>query len=97
MICPDLQNSIRHLYDDETVTFSQLLVKARQNEEEMTSKLVNKGLVMGNTLEEKVDQLIAKSSQESPSNQRGKPNSRVFDRPSYVHSRGPEGSPNLNF
>ena len=28
-ICSDLQNSIRHLYDDETVTFSQLLVKAR--------------------------------------------------------------------
>ena len=30
----DLQNSVRHLYDDETVTFSQLLVKARLNEEE---------------------------------------------------------------
>ena len=35
----DLQNSIHHLYDHETVTFSQLLVKAHQNEEEeMTSK-----------------------------------------------------------
>ena len=46
-ICPDLHNSIHHLYDDETVTFLQLLVKAHQNkEEEMTSKLVNKGSVM---------------------------------------------------
>ena len=62
-ICPDLRNSIRHLYDDEMVTFLQLLIKACQNgEEEMTSKLVNKGSVMGNTLEERVDRLIAKSN-----------------------------------
>ena len=55
-IHPDLQNSIRHLYDDEALTFSQLLIKAHQNkEEEMTSKLVNKGSVMGNTLKERVD------------------------------------------
>ena len=46
----DLWNSVRHLYDDETVTFSQLLVKARWNEEEeITSKLVNKGAAMENT------------------------------------------------
>ena len=65
----DLQNSIHHLYDDETVTFSQLLVKACQNEEEeMTSKLVNKGSVMESTLEERVDRLIAKSNQELPKN-----------------------------
>ena len=52
----DLRNSIHHLYDNETVTFSQLLIKAHQNEEEeMTSKLVNKGSVMGSTLEERVD------------------------------------------
>ena len=25
-ICPDLRNSIHHLYDDETVTFLQLLI-----------------------------------------------------------------------
>ena len=68
-IHPDLRNSIRHLYNDEMVTFSQLLIKACWNEEEeMTSKLVNKGSVMGNTLEERVDQLIAKSNQEPPSN-----------------------------
>ena len=68
-IHPDLQNSIRHLYDDEIVTFSQLLIKERQNEEEeMTSKLVNKGSIMENTLKERVDRLIAKSNQEPPPN-----------------------------
>ena len=56
----DLWNSIHHLYDKDTVTFSQLLVKAHQNEEEMSLKLVNKGSVMGNTLEERVDRLIVK-------------------------------------
>ena len=30
----DLRNSIHHLYDDDTVTFSQLLVKACRNNEE---------------------------------------------------------------
>ena len=60
----DLQNSIHHLYDDDAVTFSQLLVKAcRNEEEEITSKLVNKGAIMENTLEERVDRLIAKSNQ----------------------------------
>ena len=87
-ICPDLRNSIRHLYDDEMVIFSQLLIKAHRNEEEeMTSKLVNKGLVMGNTLKERVDQLIAKSNQEPPSNQRA----------SYVHSPRPKRNGNSNF
>ena len=33
-IKPELHNSIRHLYDNDSVTFSQLLVKARRNEEE---------------------------------------------------------------
>ena len=32
----DIRNSIHHLYDD-TVTFSQLLVKAHRNEEEETT------------------------------------------------------------
>ena len=97
-ICLDLQNSIHHLYDDEMVTFSQLLIKGHRNEEEeMTSKLVNKGLVMGNTLEERVDRLIAKSNQEPPSNQRGNPNSHSFDRASYVHSQRPKRNLNSNF
>ena len=97
-IRPDLRNSIRHLYDDEMVTFSQLLIKAHQNkEEEMTSKLVNKGSVMGNTLEERVDWLIAKSNQEPPSNQRGNPNGHSFDRASYVCSQRLKRNLNSNF
>ena len=97
-IHPDLQNSIHHLYDDETVTFLQLLIKARQNEEEeMTSKLVNKGSVMGNTLEERVDQLIAKSNQEPPSSQRSNPSGHSTNRASYVHGPRPKRNGNSNF
>ena len=51
----DLRNSIHHLYDNETVTFSELLVKAHRNEEEnTTSRVVNKGSAVEseNTLEE---------------------------------------------
>ena len=45
----ELRNSIRHLYDDDSVTFSQLLVKARRNEEEdSTSRIVSKKMTMGN-------------------------------------------------
>ena len=55
----DIRNSICHLYDDETVTFSQLLVKAcRNEEEETTSKLVNKSAVTDSTLKERVDRLV---------------------------------------
>ena len=40
-----LQNSIRHLYDNESITFLQLLVKAHRNEEEeTTSKIVSKNM-----------------------------------------------------
>ena len=80
------------------VTFLQLLIKERWNEEEeMTSKLVNKGSVMGNSLKERVDQLIAKSNQEPPSNQRGNPNGKSFDGASYMCSQRPERNLNLNF
>ena len=97
-IHPDLRNSICHLYDKETVTFSQLLVKACwKEEEEMTSKLVNKGSVMGNTLEERVDRLIAKSNQELPSNQRGNLSGHSTNRASYVRSPRPERNGNTNF
>ena len=61
----ELQNSIRHLYDNETVTFSQLLVKAHRNEEEeTTSKVVNKNIIVddGSTLEQRVDRMIVKSN-----------------------------------
>ena len=65
VIKSELRNSIRYLYDNETVTFSQLLVKARRNEEEeTTSKVVNKNVIAENdsTLEQRVDRLIAKSN-----------------------------------
>ena len=63
----DLPNSIHHLYDDDKVTFSQLLVKlSRNEEEEITCKLVNKGAIMESTLEERVDRLIVKSNQRQP-------------------------------
>ena len=59
----DIRNSICHLYDDGTVTFSQLLVKARQNEEEdSTSKLLSKSVVAESTLEHRVDKLIERSN-----------------------------------
>ena len=63
-IKPELRNSIRHLYDNDLVTFSQLLVKARRNEEEESaSQIVNRKITMENdsTLERRVDRLITKS------------------------------------
>ena len=57
-------NSIHHLHDDDVVTISQLLVNAHKNEEEETSsKLVNKNTVTDSTLKERVDRLIVKSNQ----------------------------------
>ena len=63
----------------------------------MTSKLVNKGSVMGNTFKERVDQLIAKSNQEPLSNRRGNPNGHNFDRAPYIRSQRPERNLNSNF
>ena len=75
-----------------------MLIKAHWNEEEeMTFKLVNKGPVMENTLKERVDQLIAKSNQEPPPNQRGNPNCPNFDRASYMSSQRQERNLNSNF
>ena len=51
----ELHNSIRHLYDDDSVTFSQLLVKAHRNEEEESaSQIISKKMTMENdsTLEQ---------------------------------------------
>ena len=58
------------------MTFSQLLVKTHRNEEEeITSKVVNKNVTVGNnpTLEQRVDSLIAKSNrnQASPNSPKG--------------------------
>ena len=62
----DLSNSMCHFYDNETITFSELLVKARRNEEEdTTSRVVNKGSAIETegTLEERVDRLIEGATQ----------------------------------
>ena len=68
----EMRNSIRHLYDNEKITFGELLMKARRNEDEevlakVTSKSVLEDAEIKNELEEKVDKLlaVAKSSQYS--------------------------------
>ena len=93
----DLRNSIRHLYDDESVTFMQLLVKAHRNEEEeTTSRLVNKNVMVteNSTLEQRVDHLIAKSNNNpapTPLPRVNRDNSRNYGRPplqTNTRSRG---------
>ena len=90
----DICNSICHLHDDETVTFSQLLVKAHRNEEEeTTSKLVNKSVVADFTLEERVDRLLERSSQSnqpSPGSSRdNRDNSHNYGRPPFNKTGDP--------
>ena len=82
----EIRNSIRHLYDDDSVTFSQLLVKAHRNEEEESvSQIINKKMTMesDSTLEQWVDQLIAKSSNQNqaPQSSNKRDNSRNYGRP----------------
>ena len=59
-----MRNSIWHLYDDDKVTFRELLLKARRNEdEEVLAKVASKALSVEskvkNDLEEKVNKLLA--------------------------------------
>ena len=68
----EMRNSIRHLYDSEKVTFGELLLKARRNEdEEMLAKVTFKSSVMESEvkgdLTEKIDKhlAVAKSGQMS--------------------------------
>ena len=96
----ELRNSIRHLYDNESVTFSQLLVKAcRNEEEEITSKVVNKNVTVGNhpTLEQRVDSLIAKLNRNHASpNSPNRDNSQNYGQPPFQsnqRSRGDYRSP----
>ena len=43
----EMRNSIRHLYDSEKVTFGELMLKARRNEdEEMLAKVTSKSSVI---------------------------------------------------
>ena len=87
-IKPELRNSIRHLYDNDSVTFSHLLVKAHKNkEEESASQIVNKKITMENDsiLEQRVDRLITKSSQ-APQSSAKRDNSRNYGRPPFQTS-----------
>ena len=66
----EMRNSIQHLYDDDKVTFEELLLKARRNEDEevlakVTSKALSVESEVKNNLEEKVNKLlvVAKSGQ----------------------------------
>ena len=85
----ELRNSIRHLYDNESVTFSQLLVKAPRNEEEeTTSRVVSKNTMVqdGTTLEQRVDRVLAKSNSNpapAPPPQVNGDNSRNYGRPPF--------------
>ena len=59
-----MRNSIWHLYDDDKVTFGELLLKARRNEDEevlakVTSKALSVESEVKNDLEEKVNELLA--------------------------------------
>ena len=92
----DICNSICHLYDDETVTFSQLLVKAHRNEEkETTSKLINKSVVSDSTLEERVDRLIERSNQSNKPNpglsKDNRDNSQNYGRPPFQQNQRSRG------
>ena len=60
----EMRNSIQHLYNDEKITFGELLLKARRNEDEedlakMTSEASSIETEVKNGLEEKVDKLLA--------------------------------------
>ena len=83
----ELWNSIRHLYDNESITFSQLLVKARRNEEEESASwIVNKKVMLENdsSLEQWVDCLIAKSNSNLvPSFPTNRDNSQNYGQPPF--------------
>ena len=74
------------------MTFSQLLVKARRNEEEeTTSHVVSKNMMVqdGTTLKQRVDHVLAKSySNPAPAPQPrvNRDNSRNYGRPPFQFS-----------
>ena len=92
----EMRNSIRHLYDSEKVTFGELLLKARRNEdEEMLAKVTSKSSVMesevkGN-LEEKVDKLLAVARSGQMNN--GKDNRDRSRTPKSTPTNSRQGTP----
>ena len=77
------------------MTFSQLLVKAHRNEEEeITSKIVSKNVTVGHdsTLEQRVDNLIAKSSSNpAPPNPTNGDNNHPYGHPPFQSNSRPRG------
>ena len=73
----------------------QLLAKARRNEEEeTTSKIVSKNVTVGHdsTLEQRVDNLIAKSSSNpAPHNPTNGDNNRPYGHPPFQSNSRPRG------
>ena len=53
----EMKNSIRHLYDSEKITFGELLLKARRNEdEEKLAKVTSKSSVMESEVKEDLEE-----------------------------------------
>ena len=95
----DIRNSIRHLHDDEMVTFSQLLVKVCRNEEEdTTSKLLSKSAVAESTLEHRVDKLIERSNGQFNTNPTRVPwdDNRNYGRPPFQQNQSSRGDFQIN-
>ena len=90
----EMRNSIRHLYDSEKITFGELLLKARRNEdEEMLAKVTSKSSVMETEvkgdLEEKVDKLLAVAKSGQMGNGKDKRDkSRTLNQPPLIQGKG---------
>ena len=88
----EMRNSIRHLFDDEKVTFGELLMKARRNKDEevldkVTSKSVSVDTEIKDGLEEKVDKLLAVAKSSQYNVEKGKRDSGQTPKQTPMNSR----------
>ena len=88
----EMKNSIRHLYDNKKVTFGELLMKARRNEDEEvlakeTSKSVSVDTEIKDGLEEKVDKLLAVAKSSQYNVEKGKRDSSQTPKQTPTNSR----------
>ena len=81
------------MYDDETMTFLQLLIKAHRNEEEdTTSKLLNKSAITDSTLEDRVDRLIERTNQVNSNSKRiSRDDTHNYGRPPFQQNQRSRG------
>ena len=91
-----MKNSIRHLYDSKKVTFGELLLKARRNEDkEMLVKVTSKSSVMESEvigdLDKKVDKLLAVAKSGQMGNGKDKRNRSRTPKTTPTNSR--QGTP----